>query len=293
VESFSIVGSQLLIGLSRSMILFIVAAGLTVVLGVLRVINFAHGAMYMLGAFLAYSVVAWTGASHGGFWVALLVAPLLVALISLLVERGLLRWVYHREHLVQLLLTYALVLIISDVIKILWGTGFKSIPIPGELAGSVQFMGASLPVYNFLLVGAGPVVAVCLWYFFSRTRLGKMCRATATDRETVDTLGINSAWVFAVVFSLGGLLAGLGGALIAPTTNIVQGMDVAVVVKVFLIVVVGGLGNIWGALLASLVFGVGESMGIMFWPRGAIVLPFLISALLLIVRPNGLLKSVW
>lgn len=293
MESFSTVGSQLLIGLSRSMILFIVAAGLTVVLGVLRVINFAHGAMYMLGAFLAYSVIAWVGAAHGGFWVALLVAPLLVALISLLVERGLLRWVYHREHLVQLLLTYALVLIISDVVKILWGTEFKSIPIPEELAGSVQFMGATLPIYNFLLVGAGPVVAVCLWYFFSRTRLGKMCRATATDRETVDTLGINSAWVFAVVFSLGGLLAGLGGALIAPTTNIVQGMDVAVVVKVFLIVVVGGLGNIWGALLASLVFGVGESMGIMFWPRGAIVLPFLISALLLIVRPNGLLKSVW
>lgn len=275
------------------MVLFMVAAGLSVVLGVLRVVNFAHGTLYMLGAFVAFSLAGWFGKSAGGFWLAVFLAPVMVAGLSLLIERTLLRRVYNQEHLLQLLLTYSLVLIFNDLIKLLWGTDFKSLAVPAAFTGSVAVLGAPLPRYNLVPLVVGPLVAVALWFFFSRTRLGKICRATAGDREMVNVLGINSTWVFAVVFLLGGYLAGLGGSLIAPTTNIVLGMDAGVIIEAFLIVVVGGLGNVWGALLAAVIFGLSESVGMLFLPRFAIVFPFLIATFLLILRPTGLLKSVW
>ena len=287
------IGSQLLIGLSRAMLLFIVASGLTIVFGVLRVINFAHGSLYMLGAFCAYTVATVIGHGPAGFLGALLLAPLVVALFSLVMERCLLRFIYKQEHLMQMLLTYSLVLIIGDAVKMIWGTQFKSIPVPEFLSGSFSLLGAVLPKYNFFLLIVGFAVALGLWLLLTHTRLGKVCRATATDREMVDALGINSTRVFAAVFVLGGWLAGLGGALVAPTVNISLGMDVNVIINAFLVVVVGGLGNIWGALISSIILGVGESLGVLFWPQASIALPFLITTVVLIIRPNGLLKSVW
>ncbi|MEW6275127.1 MAG: branched-chain amino acid ABC transporter permease [Bacillota bacterium] len=285
--------SQLLIGLSRAMLLFIVAAGLTLVFGVLRVINFAHGSFYMIGAFLAYTIAFSLGSGPGGFWGALFLAPLAVAFLSLVMERFLLRFIYKREHLMQMLLTYSLVLIFGDAVKMIWGTQYKSIPVPESLSGSFIFLGASLPRYNAFLLLVGPLVAVGLWYLLTRTKVGKICRATATDREMVDALGIDSTRIFAAVFVLGGWLAGLGGALIAPTVSISLGMDVSVIISAFLVVVIGGLGNIWGALVSSLILGIGEAIGVLIWPQMAIVLPFLITAVVLILRPSGLLKSVW
>ena len=285
--------SQILVGLSRSMILFIVSAGLTVVLGVLRVVNFAHGTFYMLGAFLAFSLAKWLSFSSAGFLLTLFIAPLGVALLSFLIERFLLRRIYGKEHLLQLLLTYALVLIISDMVRMVWGTSYKSLAVPEAFSGSVSILGSFIPTYNLLLIIIGPLTATALWVFFYRTRMGKIVRATAGDREMVNALGINSSWVLAIVFSIGGYLAGLGGSLIAPTANIVQGMDVSIIVKSFLIVVVGGLGNIWGTLLAALIFGLGESIGILILPRFALIIPFIITTLILIIRPTGLLKSVW
>jgi len=287
------IGSQFLIGLSRAMLLFIVASGLTIVFGVLRVINFAHGSLYMLGAFTAYTVATVIGRGPMGFWLALLLAPLVVALLSLAIERCFLRLLYKREHLMQMLLTYSLVLIFGDAVKMIWGAQYKSLSVPDSLTGSFTLLGASLPKYNGFLLIVGPLVAIGLWFLFNRTKLGKICRATATDREMVDALGIDSTRVFAAVFVLGGWLAGLGGALIAPTVNISLGMDVNVIISAFLIVVIGGLGNIWGALVSALILGVGESMGVLFWPQMSIVLPFLITAVVLIIRPSGLLKSVW
>jgi branched-chain amino acid transport system permease protein len=290
---FLTLGSQLLIGLSRAMLLFIVASGLTLVFGVLRVINFAHGSFYMIGAFLAYTIALSLGGGPAGFWGALLIAPLAVAFLSLVIERFLLRFIYKREHLMQMLLTYSLVLIFGDAVKMLWGTQYKSIPVPESLSGSFVFLGAALPRYNAFLLLVGPLVAVGLWYLLSRTKVGKICRATATDREMVDALGVDSTRVFAAVFVLGGWLAGLGGALIAPTVSISLGMDVSVIINAFLVVVIGGLGNIWGALVSSLLLGVGEAVGVLIWPQMAIVLPFLITAAVLILKPSGLLKSVW
>lgn len=291
--TISLLASQLLIGLSRGMILFIVAAGLTLIFGVLRVINFAHGSLYMLGAFLAYTVAGLVGAGPGGFWLAILVAPVGVAAISLAMERGILRFIYHREHLIQILVTYGLVLIFSDLVTMVWGSDFKSLNLPPDLSGYFSLWGAPLPRYNAFLFVVGVLVAGGLALFLYRTRIGKICRATATDREMVDILGIRSSRVFAAVFVLGGWLAGLGGALVAPTVGITPGMDVAIVIEAFLVVVIGGLGNVWGALLSALILGVGEALGILFLPNLDIALPFLIAAVILIIRPSGLLRSVW
>jgi branched-chain amino acid transport system permease protein len=291
--SLAAIASQMLIGLSRGMILFMVASGLTLVFGVLRVNNFAHGTLYMLGAYLAYSVTLLASKVEGGFWLALLIAPLIVALLSLVIERGLLRFIYKRDHLMQMLLTYSLILILGDLVKMIWGTDYKTFAMPPVLTGAVQVGEVSFPVYNLFLLIIGPAVAAGLWYFLNHTRLGKLCRATATDREMVDVLGRNSTWVFAFVFALGGWLAGLGGALIAPTTNIALGMDANINIYAFLIVVSGGLGNIWGALISSVLIGLGEALGVLFIPGLAIIIPYLIIGAILIVRPGGLLKSAW
>lgn len=193
----------------------------------------------------------------------------------------------------QMLLTYALILILGDLVKMLWGTEYKTFAMPAVLSGAITLGDISLPIYNLFLLIVGPCVAGLLWYFLTRTRLGKLCRATATDREMVDVLGRNSTWVFAFVFALGGWLAGLGGALIAPTTNIALGMDSNINIYAFLIVVSGGLGNIWGALISSILIGLGEALGVLFLPGLAIVIPYLIIGVILIVRPAGLLKSAW
>lgn len=291
--SLAAIGSQMLIGLSRGMILFIVASGLTLVFGVLRVNNFAHGTLYMIGAYTAYSVTLLANKVGGGFWLALLIAPLIVALLSLVIERGLLRFIYKRDHLMQMLLTYSLILILGDLVKMVWGTDYKNFAMPPILSGAVHLGEVTLPIYNLFLLVIGPCVAGSLWYFLSHTRLGKLCRATATDREMVDVLGRNSTWVFAFVFALGGWLAGLGGALIAPTTNISLGMDANINIYAFLIVVSGGLGNIWGALISSVLIGLAEALGVLFIPGLAIVIPYVIIGVILIVRPAGLLKSAW
>lgn len=287
-------GSQLMLGLSRGMLYFIVAAGLTLVFGVLRIINFAHGSFYMLGAFMSFSVTQWVGKQNpAGFWLALAMAPLVVAAVSIIMERGLLRIVYGQEHLIQMLLTYALVLIIGDLIKMVWGTEFKSVSVPGIFIGNMSVAGLIIPIYYVFLLVVGPLVALGLWLFLNHTLYGKICRATATDRQMVDVLGINSTRVFGIVFALGGWLAGLGGALMAPMVNISMGMDTSMVVYTFLVVVVGGLGNIWGTLISALILGVAEALGVLFLPNMAIVVPYVIIGLLLIIRPSGLLKSVW
>lgn len=290
---FATLTSQLFIGLSRGMIFFIVSAGLTLIFGVLRITNFAHGSLYMLGAFIAYSVSTYFGQGPNGFWLALLIAPIAVMFISLIIERGLLRFIYNQAHLMQMLLTYSLVLIAGDLVKIVWGTQFNSMNIPLFLRGSFKLWGASLPWYNAFLLIIGPIVALGLWFFLTKTHLGKICRATATDREMVDILGIDSTWVFALVFALGGWLAGLGGVLIAPTTTISMGMDANIIIYAFLIVVIGGLGNVWGALISSIIIGVGEALGILFFPSIAIIIPYIIAVALLILKPSGLLKSAW
>ena len=284
--------SQLIVGLSRAMILFVVCAGLSFVLGVLRVPNIAHGSLYMIGAFATYSFSkSLTGSA--GFWLALLLAPLVVALISLVAERALFRHLYQREHLMLLLFTFALALILGDLVKIVWGAEYRSVSAPDLLKGSISMLGSSFPRYNLFLIFIGLLVAIALWLFVNKTKIGKISRAAAVDRDMVGLLGINVSWVFAGAFVIGCCLAGLGGALVAPTVSITLGMDHTLIIEAFLIVTIGGLGNMWGALVGSLIFGVTQSLGVLFFPQFAIVFPYAAVVIVLLLRPKGLLKSVW
>ena len=284
---------QVLVGLSRTTILFIVASGLSLVLGVLRIPNIAHGSLYMIGAFLTYTFATLFGHSALGFWLALLVAPLGVALISFLVERGLFCHLYEREHMMLLLFTFAFSLVIGDMVKLIWGSDYRSLTAPLFLQGSFSISGLPFPRYNLFLLIMGPLVAAVLWFLTNKTKIGKIARAAAVDREMVGAIGINVSWVFAAVFVIGCYLAGLGGALVAPTQNITQGMDHAIIIEAFLIVIIGGLGNIWGALLGALIFGLTDSIGILILPQFAIVFPYMAVVIVLVFRPKGLLKSTW
>ena len=197
---------QLLVGISRSMILFIVCAGLSFVLGVLRIPNIAHGTLYMIGAFATFSITTMFAGSSG-FWIALIVAPLLVAVVSLVAERALFCHLYQREHLMLLLFTFAISLILGDLVKIVWGAEYKSVSAPALLKGSISLLGASFPRYNLFLILVGPLVAIAIWLFTNRTKIGKISRAAAVDREMVGVLGINVSWVFAIAFVIGCYLA--------------------------------------------------------------------------------------
>lgn len=284
---------QLLVGLSRAMILFIVSSGLSLVLGVLRVPNIFHGSLYMIGAFVAWTVAEFLRDHPAGLWVALLVAPVVTAAVGLVVERTLLSRLYHREHLMLILFTFGVMLILNDLVKLAWGPTYRSLAPPPELQGSTLLFGVALPRFHLVLLVAGPVVAAALWWFAHRTRVGKVARAAAVDRDMVAVLGIDVSRVFALAFVVGCFLAGLGGALVAPTTSITLGMDHTLLVESFLIVIIGGLGNLWGALVGSLLFGVTQSVGLLIWPQFAVAFPYALAAAILLVRPAGLLRSVW
>ncbi|MBN1105715.1 MAG: branched-chain amino acid ABC transporter permease [Deltaproteobacteria bacterium] len=290
--TFAALGSQFFVGLSRAMILFIVSAGLSFVLGVLRVPNVAHGSLYMIGAFAAFTITK-LFSGPAGFWIALILSPLVVALVSFVAERALFCHLYQREHLMLLLFTFALSLILGDLVKILWGADYRSIMAPVSLQGFANVFGVSLPRYNLFLLIIGPLVAVGLWLFTNKTKLGKIARAAAVDREMVGAVGINVSWVFAFAFVFGCFFAGLGGALVAPTGTIALGMDHHLIIEAFLIVTIGGLGNMWGALVGSLIFGLTQSFGVLFWPQFAIVFPYTAVVIVLLLWPRGILKSAW
>lgn len=291
--SIQSVMQQVLVGLGKTTILFIVSSGLSLVLGVLRIPNVAHGALYMIGAFLTFTFANFLGGGDGGFFLSLVLAPAAVALISLAVERSMLSWLYEREHMMLMLFTFALALVFGDLVKMIWGADYRSLSLPDMFQGAYEFAGLSLPRYTAFLLLVGPLVAFGLWYLTNRTKVGKIARAAAVHREMVGAVGINVSWVFAAVFMIGCFLAGLGGALVAPTQNISQGMDHTIIIEAFLIVIAGGLGNIWGALLGALIFGLADSIGVLLWPQFAVVFPYVAVIVILMLRPNGLLKSTW
>ena len=286
--------TQIFVGLSRTVILFIVTAGLSLILGVLRIPNVFHGSLYMIGAFLAFTITKLAGGGYTGFILAIIGAPLGVALLSLAVERGLFQFLYEREHLMLILFTFSVSLVFGDLVKMVWGAEFKSMPMPDSLQGFVTlFGGLPFPVYNVFLLVMGPIVAVGLWLLVNKTKIGKISQAAAVDREMVGAVGINVSWVFAAVFIIGCFLAGFGGALIAPTVGVSLGMDHTLIMEGFLIVIIGGLGNIWGALLGALIFGLTQSLGILIWPQFGIIFPYAAVVIVLLLRPTGLLKSTW
>jgi len=281
--------AQFLTGLAYASTLFLVAAGLTIIFGVTRVVNFAHGSLYMLGAYLGYTVTALLPATPLGFFGGLLLAALAVAAVGVLVEVLVLRRIYSAPEIFQLLATFGVVLIVQDLTLWIWGPEDLFAPRAPGLAGAVEIAGAFVPQYTLLLLAAGPLVFALLWWLFRRTRWGIEVRAATSDGPMAEALGVNRTLLFTGVFALGAFLAGLAGALQIPRESVTLQMDLAVIVEAFVVVVVGGLGSITGAFLASLLIGLLHAFGVLWLPKSALVLAFAAMALVLIVRPFGLL----
>jgi len=280
---------QLLAGLSRGMSLFIVSAGLTLIYGVLKVLNFAHGSFLMLGAYMGFTLTQILGGDPNAFWIALIVAPIGVALLGGILEFTLLRRFYEREHVYQLLLTYALVLIIASLAKLIWGGAYRVIELPIIFSGQVQIWGRAFPTYYLFMLIMGAIVAIALWWIIQRTRIGYIMRASAGDSETASTLGVNVGIVFSFVFMLGSYLAGLGGVVTAVMSSVGPGMDMDYILISFIIVIVGGIGSIPGALIGAILIGVTFAFGILVLPRLAEAFLFLFMIIVLIVRPLGIM----
>ncbi len=280
---------QFVSGLSTAMYLFLIASGLSLIFGVLGVLNFAHGSFYMLGAYLAWQLVQWLGPRTESFWVAVLVAALAVALVGAVIERLLLRHMYRREELYQLLFTYALVLVISDVVRFTWGTQQLGVSRPPSMEGAFLVFGTNVPLYTVFIMLLGPAIAFGIWLLLNRTGHGRTVRAAALDREMLSALGANVGWLYTGMFALGSFFAGLGGALVTPVRSLVPGMDVEIIVEAFIVVVIGGLGSLWGTFLGALIYGQVLAFGILVFPRFSIFAAFVLMAVILVVRPWGLL----
>jgi branched-subunit amino acid ABC-type transport system permease component len=276
-------------GLTTAMFLFLIASGLSLVFGVMRVINFAHGSFYMLGAYIAWQMVQWLTPTGENFWPAALLAALSVALLGAVTERLLLRFLYGREELYQLLFTYALVLILGDAAKFVWGTSQLSISRPPVLADSIELFGTTVPLYNLFVMTLGLAIAVGGWRMLSGTGAGRMVRAASIDREMLDALGANVGGIYTGMFAVSSFLAGLSGALVTPIVSIVPGMDVEIIVQAFIVVVIGGLGSFWGTFWGSLIYGQVLSFGILIFPGFSLFSVFALMAVILVVRPWGLL----
>ena len=287
--ALSFLFGQFLGGLTTAMFLFLIASGLSLVFGVMRVLNFAHGSFYMVGAYLAWQAVQWLTPMVGAFWPAALIAALGVAVLGGLTERLLLRHLYGREELYQLLFTYALVLILGDGAKAIWGTEQLSVSRPPILAGGMEMLGTTVPFYNLFIILMGPAIALLVWFGLTRTSAGRMVRAAALDREMLGALGANVGAIYTGMFVVSSFLAGLSGALVTPIQSIVPGMDVEIIVEAFIVVVIGGMGSFWGTFLGSVIYGQVLSFGILILPTFSIFSVFALMAVILIVRPWGLM----
>jgi len=276
---------QGLIGLSLAMYLWLLSAGLTIIFGVLGVLNFAHGSLYMVGAYLAFTFYGLLGLP---FWVAVGLSLLGVGLLGIIMERGFLSRLYGIDEAYQLLLTFGFILILDDAVKIIWGGVFKIPPIPEFLDGAWSLLGRPFPVYNTFLIGIGLVVAVLLWFLFERTWWGRTVRATASDREMANAIGVNVPRIFTGVFALGAMLAALGGALGTPVRVVAPGIGAAMIIQAFIITVIGGLGNLKGAFVGSLIVGILSAYGTLFFPVFELFFIFVIMAVVLLIRPQGL-----
>jgi branched-chain amino acid transport system permease protein len=281
---------QTLNGLATASSLFLVASGLSIIFGVTRIVNFAHGSFYMLGAYLGWTFASqFGGHTPLGFWGAVVLAALMVGVIGVVMEMTLLRRIYHAPELFQLLATFGVVMMIQDVTLKLWGPEDLLGPRAPGLKSFVTILGSRFPTYELFLIVVGPVVLGLIWLLFHRTRWGTLVRAATQDREMVGALGVNQRLLFTSVFFLGSALAGLGGALQLPREAVNLHMDLAIIAEAFVVVVVGGLGSVTGAYLAAVLIGVMGALGILVLPKITLVLVFLIMAVVLVVRPYGLM----
>jgi branched-chain amino acid transport system permease protein len=281
----SCVITQTTSGLIIGMLLFLVAAGVSLIFGVLKVINFAHGAFYMLGAYFAYTAYLLSGS----YFVAVLAGGIGVAIFGLFFERLLIARVYGAPVLMQILVCYAMILILDDIVKLIWGADFLSFGMPPTFQQlPFVFAGGVVPVFYVFLIAMTLLIAVLLWLLISKTRYGKVIRAAAVNPSMVSALGINTGIVYASVFVLGGLLAGLAGGLAAPVRSLTAGMGTSIIIESFIVTVIGGMGSVAGALFGSVLIGLVRSFGTIGFPLFTEGLMFLLMAVVLVIKPSGL-----
>jgi branched-subunit amino acid ABC-type transport system permease component len=273
------------VGLSLAMYLWLISAGLTIIFGVLRIVNFAHGSLFMVGTYLAYTFY---GQLALPFWLAIALSVGGTGLLGFVMERGFLKRLYGVDEAYQLLLTFGFILILDDAVKAIWGGVFKIPPIPDFLDGALTVAGRPFPIYNVFVIAVGVLVAIVLWFVFEKTWWGRIVRATAADREMASAIGIRVPRVFSGVFVAGAMLAGLGGAIGSPVRVAAPGIGTAMIIQAFIITVIGGLGNLKGAFVSSLLVGILSAYGTLFFPVFELFFIFVIMAVVLLVRPQGL-----
>jgi branched-chain amino acid transport system permease protein len=276
---------QLVNGVGIGMLYFLLAVGLSIIFGLLRFVNFAHGAFYLLGAYFCYQAVAW----GLNFWLALLAVPLVVALLAWLTERTLLRRVYDQAHEFHILVTVGLALVLQEAVILVWGPLGDNVATPGLLQGVVMWGGFVYPKYRLFVIAFTAVFALLLWWVLEGTRLGSAVRAGSESTEMVALLGINVFRVFGLVFALGAGTAALAGALAAPIRGVDPFMGLEALGVAFVIVVVGGMGSFAGALAGGLLIGIVQSVMSTLWPEGARLMIYVAMAAVLLLRPHGLL----
>ena len=284
----SLIFAQFLSGLSQGMMLFLVASGLSLIFGVMNILNFAHASFWLIGAYVCYTFWSLLQNHNFALWVSIPLAALVLALIGWVIEVVLIRRVYNRGLPEQLLLTYAMVLVFGDLIKIIWGVDDKLIARPPLVQDPVFIFGMPFDSYFIFVILVGLAVAVGLWWFLKRTRYGHIIRAAVFSREMVSALGIPIPRIYTGVFALGIFIAGLAGAVQAPVGSITLGMDMSIVIQAFCVVVIGGFGSLLGTFVASILVGEVYAFSILYWPQGALVLIFLVTACILVIRPWGL-----
>ncbi|MBN2752543.1 MAG: branched-chain amino acid ABC transporter permease, partial [Rhodospirillaceae bacterium] len=277
---------QALNGLAGASSLFLVAAGLSLIFGVSRVVNFAHGTVFMIGAYVAWTLIDRFGLN---FWVAAPFAAVVTAGLGAIIEVGVLRRLYGGHELLPLLSTFGLVLVAHDMVPLVWGAQDVIGPRAPGLTGAVEILGRPFPAYDLFLIALGPVVLAVLWVVLNRTRFGRIIRAATEDREMAAALGIRQDRLFTAVFMLGCALAGLGGALQLPRETLHHSLDTQVIVSAFVVVVIGGMGSLGGAFIAAAIVAEVSAFGIVIWPQGTLAMLFLIMVAVLVARPRGLL----
>lgn len=284
---FSFVITQLISGFTMATLLFLVASGLTLIFGVGNIFNFAHGSFYMIGAYFGYQLVSiW----KVNFWIALVAAGAAAGGVGAAAEFLFLRRIYGRtqEGGFQILLTYCLILIFDDLVKMIWGTEYKSVPKPPGFQGALQIGDIFIPTYNLAIIVIGLIVVVAAWWILSRTRAGRIARASAVDREMLGSLGVNVPLTLTIVFGLATALGGMTGALAAPLRSVTPGAGIEVIIDSLIVVVLGGMSNFWGAWFGAILLGEVNAFAVAFVPAWSTLFSYLVMVCTLIFRPEGL-----
>lgn len=276
--------TQLVNALAFGMLLFIMSAGLSLIFGLMNVVNIAHGSFFMIGAFAGFAILQWTGS----FWIALASAWVPAVAAGVLMERLFLRPLYRRGHLDQMLLTIGFSFVFYDIVRWLWGAEIRNVSVPAGFEGMFEINGTIVLKYRLFVIAFGAAVALALWLFLERSRVGAMVRASVDDPFTASGIGINVLALFSYIFALGAGLAAVGGVVASPVLGVYLGLDIEILIPTFIVVVVGGMGSLRGALVASLFVSIVDTFGKAYFPDYSVFLVYLVMVVVLLMRPQGL-----